>query len=120
MSSHVTPVRTYVAVFAALIALTGLTVTMAEIDLGAMNAVVALVIASVKALLVVLFFMQLRFSPRLTWISMIAAVFFVLLLLGGTLDDVFTRHTSTYLPFETLSGTVPGIGLEGAQLRPEH
>jgi cytochrome c oxidase subunit 4 len=119
MSTHVTPVRTYVVVFAALIALTAITVTVAEIDLGAMNTVVALGIASVKTLLVVLFFMQLRFSPRLTWISMIAAVFFVLLLLGGTLDDVFTRHTATYLPYETLSGTVPGIGLDGAQLRNE-
>ena len=117
MSSHVTPPRVYVAVFAALIVLTGLTVGIAEMDLGAMNTVVALTIASIKALLVVLFFMQIRFSPRLTWVAMLAAVGFVLLLLGGTLDDAFTRRTATYLPYETLEGVVPGMGLEGVPPR---
>jgi cytochrome c oxidase subunit 4 len=118
MSSHeITPVRTYVAVFVALIALTGITVAVAEIDLGAMNTVVALAIAATKATLVVIFFMQLRQSPLVTWVAVLSAIFFVLLLLGGTLDDVFTRHTRTYLPYENIQGVVPGVGLEGAPSR---
>ncbi|HZR82238.1 MAG TPA: cytochrome C oxidase subunit IV family protein [Candidatus Binatia bacterium] len=120
MTAHVTSPRTYVFVFVALIALTALTVTAAQIDLGWMNAVVALAIATLKAFLVVTFFMGLRFSSFVSRVWLLAAVAFVLLLLGGSLDDLFTRHTATYLPYEQMDGAVPGIGLDGLPTRPAH
>jgi cytochrome c oxidase subunit 4 len=65
---------------------------MAFIDLGAgWNTVVALAIAVGKALLVILYFMHLRYSDRLTWIFAGAGFFWLLILLGGTLDDFITR-----------------------------
>jgi len=55
MAEHIVPVKTYVVVFLALLALTGLTTGVAYIDLGAFNAVAALAIAVIKMLLVILF-----------------------------------------------------------------
>ena len=112
--AHITPVRTYLLVFVALLALTALTVAVAEIDLGAFNTVAALAIASMKALLVALFFMHLRSSPFITRVAIAGAVAFVLLLLGGTLDDVLTRHSPTYLPYESVRGQVPSDAGERA------
>jgi cytochrome c oxidase subunit 4 len=68
MSGHVAPKSMYYAVFAALIVGTALTVLVAFFDLGPLNNIVMLLIASVKALLVVLFFMHVRWSTRLTWV----------------------------------------------------
>jgi cytochrome c oxidase subunit 4 len=110
---HVTPVRVYLIVFAMLIALTAMTVTVAEINLGAMNIVVALVIAALKAALVATFFMHLRFSSRLTQLAVVVALLFLSILIFGSLDDVLTRTTRTFRPYESLSGVVPGIGLDG-------
>ena len=92
MSGHVVPVKSYVAVFLALMALTATTVGVAFIDLGALNTVVALVIAVAKMLLVVLFFMHVRHSSQLTKVVIIAAFFWLLLLLFLTLADCKTRN----------------------------
>ncbi len=92
MSQHIVPVRTYVAVFVALLCLTALTTGVAYIDLGAMNTVAALVIAVTKMLLVILIFMHVKYSSRLTKIAIVAAFFWLGLLLTFTLSDVFTRH----------------------------
>jgi cytochrome c oxidase subunit 4 len=92
MSGHVVPVKTYVAVFVALLALTALTTGIAFIDLGAINTVVALVIAVTKMLLVILIFMHVKYSSRLTKIAIVAAFFWLGLLITFTLSDVFTRH----------------------------
>jgi cytochrome c oxidase subunit 4 len=54
--------------------------------------VAALVIAVAKSTLVVLYFMHLRYSGRLTWVFAGAGVFWLLILLGGTMDDVITRR----------------------------
>jgi cytochrome c oxidase subunit 4 len=110
---HVTPVRVYLIVFAMLIALTAITVTVAEINLGAMNIVAALVIAALKAALVATFFMHLRFSSRLTQLTVVVALLFLSILIFGSLDDVLTRTTRTFRPYESLNGVVPGIGLDG-------
>ncbi|HEX9145065.1 MAG TPA: cytochrome C oxidase subunit IV family protein [Candidatus Binatia bacterium] len=86
--------RRYLIVWFSLIALTVTTTAIAFIDLGAeWNTVVALVIAVGKALLVILYFMHLRYSERLTWIFAGAGFFWLLILLGGTLDDVLTRQS---------------------------
>jgi cytochrome c oxidase subunit 4 len=82
----------YFAVFFALLAGTGLTVYASTLDLGRYNAAVALGIASVKATLVALFFMHVwHASEKLTKLVVIAALFFLLLLLGLTMSDYATR-----------------------------
>ncbi len=92
MSSRVVSVKTYVAVFVALICLTAVTTAVAFINLGPLNTVVALVIAVAKMLLVILFFMHVLYSPRLTKLALLAAFFWLALLLTFTLSDVLTRH----------------------------
>jgi cytochrome c oxidase subunit 4 len=81
-------------VAAALLTLLALTVGVSFINLGPLNFAVAMTIAVAKALLVVLFFMEARTSDRLTWIMAGAGVFWLLLLLGGTLSDALTRAVS--------------------------
>jgi cytochrome c oxidase subunit 4 len=81
----------YYAVFAALIIGTALTVGVAFIDLGAMNNVLMLGIAMTKALLVVLFFMHVRWSTRLTWVVAASGFFWLLILFGLTMQDYLTR-----------------------------
>jgi len=92
MSQHVVPKKTYLFVFAALISLTILTTSVAMIDLGPVNIVVALLIAMCKASLVALFFMHLRWSSRLMHIVAIAALFWLAILLTLTLSDYRTRQ----------------------------
>jgi cytochrome c oxidase subunit 4 len=101
MSEHAHPtIKTFVAVWATLLVLTAVTVFVATLNLGPFNAIVALSIATVKALLVLLFFMELRYSTALTKVAMIAAVFFLMLLAGLTLSDYLTRGWSSYInPF---------------------
>jgi cytochrome c oxidase subunit 4 len=91
MSGHVLPAKFYVAIFLALMVLTAITVAVAFLDLGAMNTVVALVIAVTKMLLVVLFFMHVRYSSPLTRVVVIAGFFWLMLLLFFTLADFKTR-----------------------------
>lgn len=74
---------------------TGLTVYAASVDLGIFNIVVALVIATLKGTLVVLFFMHLRYSTKLTMITVIAAIFFLLILFSLSMTDYLTRAWST-------------------------
>ena len=91
MSGHVAPKSMYYAVFAALILGTALTVGVAFIDLGAMNNVLMLGIAITKALLVVLFFMHVRWSSRLTWVVAASGFFWLLILFGLTMTDYLSR-----------------------------
>jgi cytochrome c oxidase subunit 4 len=101
MSEHAHPtIRTFVTVWAALLLLTALTVFVSTLELGPFNAIVALTIATIKALLVLLFFMELRYSTALTKVAVVAAVFFFFLLAGLTLSDYLTRGWSSYInPF---------------------
>ena len=108
-------IRTYIAVFVALMVLTASTIISAHIDLGAGNFVVALVIAFVKATLVVTYFMHLRYGTLMSRAVLIAGIFAVLLLMGLTFDDVRTRHTQTYLPF---IGALDGVRPPNAPIPP--
>lgn len=81
----------YVAVFGALIALTAATVAISYVDLGMFNVAAALLIASVKASLVALYFMHLRHERRLVWGFALTPVFFLLLIIAGTLADTQFR-----------------------------
>ena len=83
----------YYRIFAALLMLTLLTVGVAYLNLGALNTVIALTIATGKALLVVLVFMHVRYSSRLTWVVVSAGVFWLLVLLVFTLSDYLMRRT---------------------------
>jgi cytochrome c oxidase subunit IV len=90
-TEHVVSRRTYFAVFVALLVCTYLTWQVAFYDLGPLNTVAALGIAIFKATLVVLFFMHARSSPRLTWIVIIAGLFWFGILMVLTASDYLTR-----------------------------
>ncbi len=83
--------RTYIGVYAALVLLTVVTVLVSFVNLGVMNVVVALLIASVKASLVALFFMHLKGEGRLVWGFALVPIFFLLLIILGTLVDTQLR-----------------------------
>ena len=84
--------RQYLAVWGALMALTVLTVWSAGKDLGGfLNITVAMIIASVKAGIVALYFMHLKFEDKLTWIYAIYPMLLLLLLIGFTLMETFSR-----------------------------
>lgn len=91
MSAHVAPKSVYYLVFLALIVGTGLTVLAAFFDMGVMNNVVMLSIASIKATLVILFFMHVRWGTRLTWVVVASGFFWLLILFGLTMSDYVSR-----------------------------
>jgi cytochrome c oxidase subunit 4 len=91
MSEHIAPTRIYYTIFGALLGLTAITVVVAYIDLGALNNVVALGVAVAKATLVVLYFMHVRYSSRLTWIVLGSGVFWLGAMIAFTLADPLTR-----------------------------
>ncbi len=91
MSQHIISLRFNFLIFAVLLALLGLTVGAAYVDLGRWNLPVALAIAATKAVLILLFFMHLRFSTRLTSVFAGAALLWLTILLALTLNDFLTR-----------------------------
>jgi cytochrome c oxidase subunit 4 len=91
MAGHVAPKSLYYGIFAALIFGTILTVVVAEFDLGVLNNVAMLAIACAKASLVVLFFMHVRWSSRLTWVVVASGIFWLLILFTLTMNDYMTR-----------------------------
>ena len=91
MSVHITPIWVYILIFAALMVLTGVTVWVAFQDFGPGNDVVALTIAVTKATLVVLFFMHVVYSTRLTKVVIISSLVWLVILIGLTLSDYLSR-----------------------------
>jgi cytochrome c oxidase subunit IV len=89
---HVVPLLTYFLVFGALMVGTYLTVWAAGKDFGPFNTVVALAIAVTKATLVILFFMHVKYSTRLTQLVVAAAVAFLGLLILGIVTDYYSPH----------------------------
>jgi cytochrome c oxidase subunit IV len=99
------PIKFYIGVFALLMVMTLLTVYVAQFDLegmfketpvikhvsGVLNALVALTIAVIKATAVILIFMHVRWSSRLTQVIVVASVFWLLIMLSFTISDYFTR-----------------------------
>jgi cytochrome c oxidase subunit 4 len=96
MSDHVVPARTYYLIFLTLMVCTAITVAVAFVDLGALNTIVALAIAILKTTLVVLFFMHVKYSTRLTWAVVAGSVFWLGILLVLTFGDYLTRSWRTY------------------------
>jgi len=91
-SQHIVSIRLYATIFGALLLLTLGTAAIAFVDLGGdLNTLVALAIAIVKALLVLLFFMHVRYSSRLIWVFVGAGFFWLAILMTLTLSDALTR-----------------------------
>lgn len=91
-SGHVLSVKLYAVIFGTLLVLTLVTAGAAFLDLGgSLNAIVALLIAGAKGLLVILFFMHVRYSSHLTWLLVSAGFFWLLIMLTLTLADVLSR-----------------------------
>ncbi|HEY0080615.1 MAG TPA: cytochrome C oxidase subunit IV family protein [Pyrinomonadaceae bacterium] len=91
MSEHIVSRTVYFVIFGALLVLTFLTVVAANFDFGAMNDVVAMTIAVAKAMLVILFFMHVRYSSRLIWVVVAGAFFWLGILLVLTMADYLSR-----------------------------
>jgi cytochrome c oxidase subunit 4 len=88
---HVTPLWIYFAVFTALAVGTILTVWASRIDLGSWNTPIALIIATIKATLVILYFMHAVHSSRLTWVVIVGAFVWLATLFVLTFSDYLTR-----------------------------
>jgi len=91
MSGHISPKTTYYTIFGALIVCTALTVGAAFVNLGDLNFPVALTIAIFKATLVILFFMHVKYSSRMTKLIVGVAFFFLGIMLTLTLSDYLSR-----------------------------
>jgi cytochrome c oxidase subunit IV len=90
-AGHVASKGLYVKIFLALMGLTMLTVAVTYVDLGWMNLTVALAIAVTKAILVILFFMHMRWSPKLIKVTFGAGFFFFLIMIVITMSDYLSR-----------------------------
>ena len=88
---HIVSPKVYVAIFISLLVGTTLTVAASYVNLGILNPIIALGIACTKATLVVLFFMHVKYSTRLTMLTVGAGIFMFLVLVGMTLSDYISR-----------------------------
>ena len=88
---HIVSPSVYLVIVLALLVATGTTAAVSYVDLGVFNAVVALAIAVTKAMLVVLFFMHVKYSTRLTKLTVLSGIFTFFVLIAMTLSDYITR-----------------------------
>lgn len=98
MSNHIVEKKTYYAVFGSLIALLGATISIAYLHLGKLNVIAALTIAFIKAVLIILYFMHVRYSSRLLWIFVGAGFFWLGIMFALAFSDFLTRG---WLPLPT-------------------
>ena len=97
MSEHIVSPKIYIVIFASLMLGTGITVWAAFQNFHQYNIVIALVIASIKATLVVLYFMHARYSPKRTQLVIVCSVFWLAIMLALTLSDYDTRSRDVRL-----------------------
>ena len=88
---HVVSPVIYLIVFGALLVFTALTVGASYVEMGIFNPIAAILIACIKAVIVVLFFMHVKYSPKLTKLVVICGVFWLAILLTMTESDLLTR-----------------------------
>lgn len=88
---HIVGPRVYVAILVCLLVATASTVWASYLELGVWNPVIALAIATAKATLVILYFMHVRYSTKLTMLVIFSAAFMFFVLIGMTLADYVTR-----------------------------
>jgi len=89
---HVVPVKTYLAIFGALMVGTALTVIVARFNFGTLNILIALTVACIKATLVILFFMHVAYSSKLTKVVIGAGLFWFMILILMTITDYRVRR----------------------------
>ena len=90
---HIVPFNVYVKVLLSLLTLTALTVAAAQLDFGILNTIIALSIATIKAALVLLFFMHLKYDNKIFLVIFLTGVFFLIVLFGFCEFDLMTRVT---------------------------
>ena len=105
---HISPKSMYYTIFGTLMVLTAVTVGVAFVNLGILNFPVAISIAIFKATLVILFFMHVKYSSRLTKMIVGMAFFFLAILFGLTLTDYLSRGWHSSARGTTLGGTYRG------------
>jgi len=88
---HLTSYKTYILVWILLMVMTAITVYVSYVDLGLFNIVIAMSVASIKASVVALFFMHLKFEDGITWGFALFPLSLLFLLIGMTILDTFTR-----------------------------
>jgi cytochrome c oxidase subunit 4 len=101
--SHVVPMKVLIGVWAALLVLTILTVAAIKVDLGSLNLWIAMAIATLKASLVVLYFMHMRYDRPFNAIVFVTALLFVMLFVSIAMLD-----SKAYEP-ELVPGYAPGM-----------
>jgi cytochrome c oxidase subunit 4 len=89
---HVVGPKTYLLILGALMVLTATTTGAAYLDMGVFNPIVALAIACLKAVLVILFFMHIRYSSKVMMLTVGAGFFTFLVLITMTLSDYISRN----------------------------
>ena len=98
MSDHVSPVSLYITIFFALMIGTALTVAAAFVNLGTFNFPVAMLIAVIKASLVVWFFMHVKYQSHLTKLALATGLFFLVILVGETMIDYVSKSFTPMPP----------------------
>ena len=99
MSEHIVPRKTYWIVWALLMFLMVLTAVLSKVPLGAYNTPVALFIATIKAILVLLFFMHVKYENyKITWVAIVGGVFWLFIMLSLTMTDYLTRGLTGFAP----------------------
>jgi cytochrome c oxidase subunit 4 len=98
VSKHIVSPVVYIIIFASLMLGTGITIWAAFQNFGKFNIVIALAIATIKATLVVLYFMHARYSPKRTQLVIVCSVFWLAIMLALTLADYDTRPHEGRLP----------------------
>ncbi|MBZ0273263.1 cytochrome C oxidase subunit IV family protein, partial [bacterium] len=88
---HISPLKTYLTVYFALLGLTIVTVIVSYLNLGAVGLAAALVVAIVKATVVGMYFMHLKYDDRFNTIIVFASILFILLFFGLTFADLQSR-----------------------------
>ena len=91
MSKHIVSPIVYIVIFVSLMLGTAITIWAAFQNFGKFNIVIALAIATIKATLVVLYFMHARYSPGRTQLVIVCSVFWLAIMLALTLADYDTR-----------------------------
>ncbi|GAB4424790.1 MAG: cytochrome C oxidase subunit IV family protein [Anaerolineae bacterium] len=88
---HVVPVRTYLIIFGALMVLAVVTVAVSYVNLGVLNNFIALAIAISKAVLIMAFFMHLKYSNKLTLLVALMGFFWLIIFFAITMGDYLAR-----------------------------
>ena len=99
---HIVPLKIYFLIFFALMIGTSLTIAAAFVNMGFLNTPVALIIALIKTSLVILFFMHVKYSPKLIGLFAVAGFIWLSIMLSLTMQDYYTRGWGQEAPVQFL------------------